>query len=130
MTNTAKDHGLTAKHHATGLDPAQRCTRPHAVAGVRWPAGRPRARTVEDREQGSGTGVAVVLSDSFGRIATDLRVSVTDRCNLRCSYCLPPEGLDWLPRPALLTDDEGSPLMSVAVQRLGVPEVRVTGGQP
>jgi molybdenum cofactor biosynthesis enzyme MoaA len=41
-----------------------------------------------------------VLADSFGRIATDLRVSLTDRCNLRCSYCMPPEGLDWLPSPA------------------------------
>src|SRR3984957_13685421 len=130
MTNTAKDHGLTAKHHATGLDPAQRCTRPHAVAVVRWPAGRPRARSVEDREQGSGTGVAVVLSDSFGRIATDLRVSVTDRCNLRCSYCMPAEGLDWLPGPELLTDGEVSRLISVAVLRLGVTEVWFTGGEP
>ncbi len=71
-----------------------------------------------------------MLADSFGRIATDLRVSVTDRCNLRCSYCMPPEGLDWLPRPALLTDDEVSRLISVAVQRLGVTEVRFTGGEP
>ena len=47
-----------------------------------------------------------MLADSYGRIATDLRVSLTDRCNLRCSYCMPPEGLDWLPNPALLTDGE------------------------
>jgi GTP 3',8-cyclase len=71
-----------------------------------------------------------VLADSFGRIATDLRVSVTDRCNLRCSYCMAAEGLDWLPGPALLTDDEVSRLISVAVQRLGVTEVRFTGGEP
>ena len=71
-----------------------------------------------------------MLADSFGRIATDLRVSVTDRCNLRCSYCMPPEGLDWLPGPALLTDGEVSRLISVAVQRLGVTEVRFTGGEP
>ncbi len=71
-----------------------------------------------------------MLTDSFGRIATDLRVSVTDRCNLRCSYCMPAEGLDWLPGPALLTDDEVSRLISVAVQRLGVTEVRFTGGEP
>ena len=45
-----------------------------------------------------------MLTDSFGRIATDLRVSLTDRCNLRCSYCMPPEGLEWLPGPDLLTD--------------------------
>jgi GTP 3',8-cyclase len=71
-----------------------------------------------------------VLADSFGRIATDLRVSVTDRCNLRCSYCMPAEGLDWLPRPGLLTDDELARLIAIAVQRLGVTEVRFTGGEP
>jgi cyclic pyranopterin phosphate synthase len=71
-----------------------------------------------------------VLADSFGRIATDLRVSVTDRCNLRCTYCMPAEGLDWLPGPALLTDDEISRLITVAVRRLGITEVRFTGGEP
>jgi cyclic pyranopterin phosphate synthase len=71
-----------------------------------------------------------VLADSFGRVATDLRVSVTDRCNLRCTYCMPAEGLDWLPAPALLTDDEISRLISVAVRRLGITEVRFTGGEP
>jgi GTP 3',8-cyclase len=75
-------------------------------------------------------GSDVVLADSFGRIATDLRVSVTDRCNLRCSYCMPAEGLDWLPSPALLTDDELARLIAVAVQRLGITEVRFTGGEP
>jgi GTP 3',8-cyclase len=65
-----------------------------------------------------------VLADSFGRIATDLRVSVTDRCNLRCSYCMPAKGLDWLPGPGLLTGGEVSRLISVAVLRLGVSEVR------
>ncbi len=71
-----------------------------------------------------------MLADSFGRIATDLRVSVTDRCNLRCTYCMPAEGLDWLPGPALLTDDEVSRLISVAVRLLGITEVRFTGGEP
>jgi cyclic pyranopterin phosphate synthase len=71
-----------------------------------------------------------VLTDSFGRIATDLRVSLTDRCNLRCTYCMPPEGLDWLPKPELLTDDELIRLIAIAVERLGVREVRFTGGEP
>jgi len=71
-----------------------------------------------------------MLADSFGRIATDLRVSLTDRCNLRCAYCMPPEGLDWLPSPDLLTDDEVVRLVRVAVERLGVREVRFTGGEP
>jgi GTP 3',8-cyclase len=68
-----------------------------------------------------------VLADSFGRLATNLRVSVTDRCNLRCTYCMPAEGLEWLPGPALLTDDEVSRLVSVTVRRLGITEVRFTG---
>jgi GTP 3',8-cyclase len=71
-----------------------------------------------------------VLADSYGRVATDLRVSLTDRCNLRCSYCMPPEGLDWLPNPAILTDDEVVRLVGIAVQLLGVTEVRFTGGEP
>jgi cyclic pyranopterin phosphate synthase len=75
-------------------------------------------------------GGAVVLTDSFGRVATDLRVSLTDRCNLRCTYCMPAEGLDWLPRAELLTDDEVIRLVRIAVTSLGVTEVRLTGGEP
>jgi len=71
-----------------------------------------------------------LLVDSFGRVATDLRVSLTDRCNLRCTYCMPAEGLDWLPSPTLLTDDEIVRLVRIAVERLGVTEVRFTGGEP
>jgi GTP 3',8-cyclase len=70
-----------------------------------------------------------VLVDTYGRVATDLRVSLTDKCNLRCSYCMPPEGLEWLPGPDLLTDDELVRLVTVAVG-LGVTEVRFTGGEP
>jgi len=70
------------------------------------------------------------LSDAFGRVATDLRVSLTDRCNLRCTYCMPEEGLDWLPQESQLTDDEVVRLITVAVERLGVREVRFTGGEP
>nr|WP_221474819.1 GTP 3',8-cyclase MoaA [Sphaerisporangium rubeum] len=72
----------------------------------------------------------MVLVDSFGRVATDLRVSLTDRCNLRCAYCMPPEGLDWLPKPELLTADEICRLVAIGVERLGVTEVRYTGGEP
>ncbi|MGH3302267.1 MAG: GTP 3',8-cyclase MoaA [Streptosporangiaceae bacterium] len=72
----------------------------------------------------------MALTDSYGRTATDLRVSVTDRCNLRCAYCMPAEGLDWLPRPELLTDDELVALVGLAVTRLGITEVRFTGGEP
>ncbi|HEU5471670.1 MAG TPA: GTP 3',8-cyclase MoaA [Actinophytocola sp.] len=70
------------------------------------------------------------LVDSFGRVATDLRVSLTDRCNLRCTYCMPAEGLDWLPGPEVLTNAELMRLMDIAVTRLGVTEIRFTGGEP
>ncbi|WP_416210131.1 GTP 3',8-cyclase MoaA [Frankia sp. Cr1] len=72
----------------------------------------------------------VALWDSFGRVATDLRVSLTDRCNLRCTYCMPVEGLAWLPREETLTDEEVLRLVRIAVTRLGVTEVRLTGGEP
>ncbi|UCM87176.1 GTP 3',8-cyclase MoaA [Streptomyces marincola] len=71
-----------------------------------------------------------MLLDTYGRIATDLRVSLTDRCNLRCTYCMPEEGLSWLAKPELLTDDEIVRLVDIAVTRLGVTEVRFTGGEP
>jgi cyclic pyranopterin phosphate synthase len=71
-----------------------------------------------------------VLADAYGRVATDLRVSLTDRCNLRCAYCMPAEGLDWLPKPDLLTDDEVIRLIRIGVEQLGIREVRFTGGEP
>ncbi|MBC7277272.1 GTP 3',8-cyclase MoaA [Nocardioides sp.] len=70
------------------------------------------------------------LVDRFGRVATDLRVSLTDRCNLRCTYCMPAEGLDWMPGDEVLTDDEVVRLIGVATGHLGVKEVRFTGGEP
>ncbi|GDY52600.1 hypothetical protein SVIO_032230 [Streptomyces violaceusniger] len=71
-----------------------------------------------------------MLIDTYGRVATDLRVSLTDRCNLRCTYCMPEEGLQWLAKPDLLTDDEIVRLIGIAVTELGVTEVRFTGGEP
>lgn len=70
------------------------------------------------------------LVDRFGRVATDLRVSVTDRCNLRCTYCMPAEGLDWMPDAELLSTTEMSRLIGIAVAHLGVEEIRFTGGEP
>ncbi|MGW2054798.1 GTP 3',8-cyclase MoaA [Streptomyces sp. NPDC001840] len=71
-----------------------------------------------------------MLIDTYGRVATDLRVSLTDRCNLRCTYCMPEEGLQWLGKSDLLSDDEIVRLVHIAVTRLGVDEVRFTGGEP
>ena len=70
------------------------------------------------------------LVDTFGRVATDLRVSLTDRCNLRCSYCMPAEGLQWLPGDDLLAPDELTRLLRLAVTRLGITSIRFTGGEP
>ncbi len=63
-------------------------------------------------------------------MATDLRVSLTDRCNLRCTYCMPADGLEWMPRADMLTDDEVGRLVRIAVERLGVTNIRFTGGEP
>lgn len=70
------------------------------------------------------------LVDRHGRVATDLRVSLTDRCNLRCQYCMPAEGLDWMPTEQTLTDDEVVRLVTVGVEQLGITDVRFTGGEP
>ena len=70
------------------------------------------------------------LIDTFGRVATDLRVSLTDRCNLRCTYCMPAEGLSWLPGDDLLTPEELTRLLRLAVTRLGITSIRFTGGEP
>jgi cyclic pyranopterin phosphate synthase len=70
------------------------------------------------------------LIDSFGRVATDLRVSLIDKCNLRCTYCMPAEGLPWLKRGELLDTDEVIRLVRLAVETLGVTNVRFTGGEP
>ena len=71
-----------------------------------------------------------LLADQYGRVATDLRVSLTDRCNLRCQYCMPAEGLDWLPTDETLTDDEVVRLIRIGVDHLGIREIRLTGGEP
>lgn len=70
------------------------------------------------------------MVDTFGRVATDLRVSLTDLCNLRCTYCMPAEGLDWLPSDQKLQPDELARLLRIAVTRLGITSVRFTGGEP
>ena len=69
------------------------------------------------------------LRDAHGRDITDLRVSVTDRCNFRCRYCMPAEGMPWLDRSEILSFEEIERLVRMFV-RLGVTDVRLTGGEP
>ncbi len=69
------------------------------------------------------------LVDTFGRVHRDLRVSLTDRCNLRCTYCMPNDFADWLPGPELLSTDELMTVLEIATD-LGITGVRLTGGEP
>ncbi|HET6949669.1 MAG TPA: GTP 3',8-cyclase MoaA [Acidimicrobiales bacterium] len=70
------------------------------------------------------------LVDSYGRVHRDLRISVTDRCNFRCTYCMPAEGMQWLPRSEVLTFEELERIARVCVERFGVDSIRLTGGEP
>lgn len=70
------------------------------------------------------------LVDTFGRVHRDLRISVTDRCNYRCTYCMPADGLEWLPRHEVLTFEEIETVASVLVRRFGIDSIRLTGGEP
>src|SRR6056297_1484194 len=70
------------------------------------------------------------LVDPFGRIIRDLRISITDRCNFRCTYCMPEEGMQWLPRSEVMTFEEIERLARLFVERYGVEGIRLTGGEP
>ena len=74
--------------------------------------------------------MAAQLVDSFGRVHRDLRISVTDRCNFRCTYCMPAEGLDWMARDDLLSFEEITRVARIMVERHGVNSIRLTGGEP
>jgi cyclic pyranopterin phosphate synthase len=68
--------------------------------------------------------------DRLGRPLRDLRISVTDRCNFRCTYCMPEEGMHWMPRSEILTFEEIERLARIAVERFGFDGIRLTGGEP
>ena len=74
--------------------------------------------------------MAVPLVDPFDRTVRDLRISITDRCNFRCTYCMPTEGMEWLPRAELLTYEEIERVARVCVERFGFESIRITGGEP
>ncbi|MGA9870812.1 MAG: GTP 3',8-cyclase MoaA [Rhodococcus sp. (in: high G+C Gram-positive bacteria)] len=96
-----------------------------SVIGLGIPSvGRAGNHSVDDRPDVPG------LVDRFGRVARDLRVSITEKCSLRCTYCMPEEGLPAIPAQDLLTPGEIARVVDIAVHRLGVREVRFTGGEP
>lgn len=88
------------------------------------PASRTATRPESDAPRAGG------LQDRFGRVATDLRVSVIDKCNLRCTYCMPADGMPWLPQTQLMSAEEIRRIVRVAVHSLGAEELRITGGEP
>jgi len=92
--------------------------------------GLPSVLRREGREATAGVPTSGPLVEIYGRVATDLRVSLTDRCNLRCTYCMPAEGLQWLGNDQLLRPHELIRLLRIAVTSLGVRSVRFTGGEP
>jgi cyclic pyranopterin phosphate synthase len=75
-------------------------------------------------------GLVPTLIDPFGRQVKDLRISITDRCNFRCTYCMPEEGMEWLARDELLTYEEQARIARVCVERFGFEAIRITGGEP
>lgn len=93
---------------------------------------RPRAAdpALADLPDTADRPASPALVDRFGRAATDLRLSLTDFCNLRCTYCMPAEGLEFLPKGQLLAAEEVVQLVRVGVEQLGVRQVRLTGGEP
>ncbi len=70
------------------------------------------------------------LVDPFGRVIKDLRISITDRCNFRCTYCMPEEGMQWLPRSEVMSFEEIERIARIFVERYGVRGIRLTGGEP
>jgi cyclic pyranopterin phosphate synthase len=103
------------------------------IPSLRIAAPRAAGATATSADTGilpAGRPATSALLDTYGRTATDLRISLTDRCNLRCTYCMPAEGLPFLPPPALLTRDEITRLARIAVTEFGVRQIRFTGGEP
>ncbi|MEZ5296451.1 MAG: GTP 3',8-cyclase MoaA [Ilumatobacteraceae bacterium] len=77
-----------------------------------------------------GAGEARDLVDPYGRVVRDLRIAVTDRCNFRCTYCMPEEGMEWMPRSEILTFEEITRVARICVERYGFTGIRLTGGEP
>ncbi|MFM9877464.1 MAG: GTP 3',8-cyclase MoaA [Rhodoglobus sp.] len=86
-------------------------------------------RDASERGRANRPDVAELV-DTFGRVARDLRISLTSACSLRCTYCMPAEGLPVIPREELLTPAEIARLVGIAVRELGVHDIRFTGGEP
>ena len=96
--------------------------RDRSVVGTLWPMNGAAGVVARARAED--------LVDPFGRLVGDLRISVTDRCNFRCQYCMPAEGMTWLPRSEILSFEEIERFAQVCVERFGFESIRLTGGEP
>ena len=110
--------------------PTARTVPPESPGALRSPAPTRPAEPIPQLATLAPDGVPDRLTDRYGRTVRDLRLSITDRCNLRCTYCMPAQGLEWLPTSDLLTTAELTRLGRLAVERLGVERIRLTGGEP
>jgi cyclic pyranopterin phosphate synthase len=122
-------------HHGGGPVPIALVTRPvdpQAAAPAASAADALSRAAAASRAPAATGGPAPsrgLLVDRFGRVHRDLRISLTDRCSLRCTYCMPAEGVPWLAKSNILTTDELERVAIVAAS-LGITEVRLTGGEP
>lgn len=138
LKKAARKTSPTPPTHSAGFDldlPAMSAQRsqpsPPAPAPLALPLPRVRgAGTPPTDLPAPGPDGRRALVDRYGRQARDLRVSLTDRCNLRCTYCMPAEGYEWLPTEHTLSDEETIRLIRLAVDKLGIQQVRFTGGEP
>ena len=126
---SAPPSGLVTEHSHLTTDSGQAQTR--AVLVIVALRAAETARTIA----GNGAYAADMatrgdLVDPFGRRVRDLRLSITDRCNFRCTYCMPAEGMPWLPREEILTYEEQARIAAVCVERFGFDVLRITGGEP
>lgn len=120
---------MSALHPTTkmGSDMSPSVLLPNPLTPSKSSAGVPHVAADLPAAHADGTRQ---LLDRYGRVARDLRVSLTDKCNLRCTYCMPAEGLEWMHNSAVLSDDEVVRLVRIAVEQLGVTKLRFTGGEP
>ncbi|AFR34521.1 GTP 3',8-cyclase MoaA [Arthrobacter sp. Rue61a] len=98
--------------------------------GIPQPRGTGSTGTSASAPPGRPAGASAGLVDRYGRRATDMRLSLTDKCNLRCTYCMPAEGMEWLSKQAVMSAEEIQRIVRVGVHFLGVRELRLTGGEP
>jgi cyclic pyranopterin phosphate synthase len=126
---SAPPSGLVTEHSHVTTDSGQAQTRGVLVIVPFRAAGT--ARTIAGNSAyAADMATHGDLVDPFGRRVRDLRLSITDRCNFRCTYCMPAEGMPWLPREEILTYEEQARIAAVCVERFGFDALRITGGEP